>query len=104
MDFSMLLERASTHEVSPEPSSPYGCSSDNLSNKSIQGYIDIFCKLCIQLHITDPEEVLIVKFNYVLLLSIHHEVDLFEIPSFDKDFLRALAVEHKVVPNSFSKL
>jgi hypothetical protein len=34
-----------------------------LANQSIQGYIDIFCKLCIQLHITDLEEVLIVKFN-----------------------------------------
>jgi hypothetical protein len=73
-----------------------------LANQSVQGYIDIFYKLCIQLHITDPEEVLIVKFNYGLLLSICHEVDLFESSSLDKAFLWALDVEHKVAPQIHS--
>lgn len=42
------------------------------------------------------EEVLIVKFNSSLLLSIRHEVDLFESSSLDKAFLRALAAERNV--------
>jgi hypothetical protein len=58
--------------------------------------------LCIQLHISDPEEVLIVKFNYGLLTIFHHEVDLFESPSLDKAFLQALAMEHKVAPQIHS--
>jgi hypothetical protein len=59
-------------------------------------------KLHIQLHIVDPEEVLIIKFNSRLLLSIYHEVDLFEIYSLDKAFLRALAIKHKVAPQILS--
>jgi len=51
-----------------------------------------------QLHITDREEVLIIKFNFVLLIHLHCEMDLFEISSLDKAFLRALVVEHKVAP------
>jgi hypothetical protein len=64
-----------------------------LSTQSVQGYIDIFCKLRIQLHINDPDEVLIIKFNYGLLLPLHHEVDLLESSSLDKAFLWALVVE-----------
>jgi hypothetical protein len=79
-----------------------GCSSDNLPINSVQGYIDIFCKLRIQLHIVDPEEVLIIKFNSGLLIHLHCEVDLFESSSLDKAFLRALVVECKVAPRTRS--
>jgi hypothetical protein len=69
-----------------------------LSTQSVQGYIDVFCKLRIQLHINDPDMVLIIKFNSGLLLPLRCGVDLFEISSLDKAFLRALAVERKVSP------
>jgi hypothetical protein len=83
--------------LSPEPprqmvAAPTTCQS------VVQGYIDIFCKLCIQLHIGDPEEVLVIKFNSGLLMHLRHEVDLFESSSLDKAFLRALAIERKVAP------
>ena len=60
------------------------------------------CTSNFQLHITSPKEVLTANFNYGLLLSQHCEVGLFEIPSLDKDFLRALVVECKVVPKIHS--
>jgi hypothetical protein len=66
-----------------------------LSGQSVQSYIEVFTKLCIQLQIQDLEEVLIVKFNSGLLLLLCREVDLFEISSLDKAFLRALVVEWK---------
>jgi hypothetical protein len=69
-----------------------------LFNQSVQSYIDVFCKLRIQLHISDPEEYLIVKFNSGLLMVFRREVDLFDSASLDKAFLRALAVERKVAP------
>jgi hypothetical protein len=75
-----------------------------LSGQSVQRYIEVFTKLCIQLQIQDPEEVLIVKFNSGLLLFIHREVDLFEISSLDKAFLRALDVEWKLSPHLRSPL
>jgi hypothetical protein len=53
--------------------------------------------LCLT-HIIDLKDLLIVKFNYVLLLGIHHELYLFESPSLKKYFLRDLYVEHKVIP------
>jgi hypothetical protein len=58
--------------------------------------------LRIQLHISDLEEVLIVKFNFGLLTIFCHEVDLFESPSLDKAFLRALVVERKMAPQNRS--
>ena len=67
-----------------------------LPNKSVQAYIDVFCKLRIQLHIFDPEEVLIIKFNSGLLMIFRHEVELFDSTSLDKAFIHALAVERKV--------
>jgi hypothetical protein len=70
-----------------------------LSNQSVQGYIDVFCKLRIQLHVSKPDEVLIIKFNSGLLLPLRWEVDLFDNASLDKDFLRALVVERKVAPH-----
>jgi hypothetical protein len=51
---------------------------------------------------TDMGEVLIVNFNSSLFLSIHREVNMFDSLSLDNDFLRALVVEHKVVPQLFS--
>jgi hypothetical protein len=70
-----------------------------ISNQSVQGYIDVFCKLCIQLQIREPDEVLIIKFNSGLLLPLRREVDLFDNASLDKAFLRALAIERKVAPH-----
>jgi hypothetical protein len=58
--------------------------------------------LRIQLHISDLEEVLIVKFNFGLLTIFCHAVDFFESPSLDKAFLCALVVEHKVAPQILS--
>jgi hypothetical protein len=63
-----------------------------ITNQSVQGYIDIFCKLLIQLHIKEPDELLIIKFNYVLLLPLRREVYLFDNTSLDKAFLWALAI------------
>jgi hypothetical protein len=34
-----------------------------ISTQSVQGYIDIFCKLHIQLHLNEPDEVSIINFN-----------------------------------------
>jgi hypothetical protein len=45
---------------------------------------------------------LIVKFNYGLLMVFRREVDLFESPSLDKAFLRALVMERKVAPQIYS--
>ena len=67
-----------------------------LPNQSVQAYIDVFCKLRIQLHISDPDEVLIIKFNSGLLMLLRREVELFDSASLDKAFIRALAVERKV--------
>ena len=39
-----------------------------LPSQSIQGYIDFFCNLCLQLHIPDPYEVVILKFIIGLLM------------------------------------
>jgi hypothetical protein len=70
-----------------------------ITNQSVQGYIDVFCKLRIQLQIREPDEVLIIKFNSGLLLPLRREVDLFDNTSLDKAFLWALAVERKVAPH-----
>jgi hypothetical protein len=64
----------------------------------------VFTKLCIQLHIQYPEEVLIAKFNSSLLLFIRREVDLFESSSLDKAFLQALAMEQNLSPPLHSPL
>eukprot|EP00253_Pinus_taeda_P008244 PITA_08244 len=64
-----------------------------LPNQSVQAYIDVFCKLRIQLLISDPDEVLIIKFNSGLLMLLRREVELFDSASLDKAFIRALAVE-----------
>ena len=48
------------------------------------------------------EEVLIIKFIFGLLIHLHREVNLFDIPSLDKAFLWALAMERKVAPQIFS--
>jgi hypothetical protein len=45
-------------------------------------------------------EVLIIKFNAGLLFPLHREVDIFESSSLDKEFLRALAIERKVAPQT----
>jgi hypothetical protein len=58
--------------------------------------------LRIQLHISYPEEVLIVKFNFGLLTIFHHQIDLFESPSLESTFLWALVVEHKVASQNLS--
>ena len=70
-----------------------------LSTQSMQDYIDVFCKLRIQLQIKKPDEVLVIKFNSSLVLPLQQEVDLFDNPSLDKYFLRALVVERKIVPH-----
>eukprot|EP00253_Pinus_taeda_P035363 PITA_35363 len=62
----------------------------------MQAYIDVFCKLRIQLHISDRDEVLIIKFNSDLLMLLRREVELFDSASLDKAFIWALAVERKV--------
>jgi hypothetical protein len=69
-----------------------------LSNQSVQAYIDVFYKLRLQLQINEPDQVLIIKFNSGLVLPLRREVDLFDSPSLDKAFLRALAVERKIAP------
>jgi hypothetical protein len=71
-----------------------------LATHSVQGYIDVFDKLHIQLHINELDEVLIIKFNYGLLLPLRQEVDLFDSSSLDKAFLRALVIERKVSPQT----
>jgi hypothetical protein len=70
-----------------------------LSTQSVQGYIDVFYKLCIQLHVNEPDKVLIIKFNSGLLLPLQREVDLFDNASLEKDFLWHLTIERKVVPH-----
>jgi len=40
--------------------------------------MDYFCKLRLQLHISDSEEVIILKFNSSLLFQFYREVELFE--------------------------
>lgn len=67
-----------------------------LSGQLVQSYIDVFCKMRIQLRIHDPKQVLIVKFNSDLLLLLCREVELFYSSSLDK--VRALAVECKLAP------
>ena len=57
-----------------------------LPSQSIQGYIDFFFKLCLQLHIPDPKEVLILKFISGLLMQFHREVELFKNPTLYKRF------------------
>ena len=66
--------------------------------QSVQAYIDVFCKLRIQLQVTDSEQVLIIKFNSGLAFNIRKEVDLFESDTLDQAFIGALAVERKVNP------
>jgi hypothetical protein len=58
-----------------------------LSTLSVQSYIDIVYKLRIHLHINDPEEVFLIKFNSGLLMHLSPEFDLFERSSLDKAFL-----------------
>ena len=70
-----------------------------ISNQLVQGYIDVFYKLCIQLQIRELDEVLIIKFNSSLLLPLKREVDLFENASLNKAFLPAMAIEIKVAPH-----
>jgi len=65
----------------------------------VQAYIDMFCKLCLQLHVSEQDEVLIIKFNSSLLFQFCREVELFERNTLDKDFLKALAVERKINPS-----
>jgi len=68
-----------------------------LSSQSVQAYIDIFCKLRVQLHDHEPKEVLVVKFSFGFLSFLGKEVDLFDNTSLDKAFLWTLVVERKVV-------
>jgi len=70
------------------------------THQSVQSYIDVFFKLCIELHISNLEEVLIFKFNSGLLTIFHREFDLFESPSLDKAFFQALTMEPKVALKS----
>jgi hypothetical protein len=56
----------------------------------------------IQLYIANMKGVLIIKFNSGLLIHLRCEVDLFEISSLENTFLRALAVERKVAPQTRS--
>ena len=65
---------------------------------SFQGHKDVFYKFHIQLHMSDLKEVLLIKFNYGLLMYLHREVDIFEMSSFTKSFLWAFVMECKVVP------
>jgi len=73
-----------------------------MPNQMVQSYIDILCKLRLQLHVSEPKEVLVIKFISDLLFPLNREVDLFEIPYLDKAFLYALAVERKVHPHASS--
>ena len=50
------------------------------------------------LHIPYPEEVLILNFVVGLLIQFRREVEVFENPTLDKTFQRALAIERKVAP------
>lgn len=73
-----------------------------LLNQLVQSYIDVSYKLRIQFNIFDLEEVLIIKFNFVLLLFFHREVELFGSTSLGKAFVRALVVECKLAPQTRS--
>jgi len=57
-----------------------------LPTQNVHSYIDYFCKLRIQLHISYLEEVFILKFNLGLLSQFRIEVDLFEHLTLDKYF------------------
>ena len=69
-----------------------------LPSQSIEGYIDFLCKQRLQLHILDPEEVLILKFITGLLMQFHREVELFKNPTLDKNFQGALSIKRKIAP------
>jgi hypothetical protein len=60
---------------------------NQLPTESVQGYIDVLCKLSIQLHNNDPKEVTRIKFNFAILFPLHQEVDIFEISSLENTFL-----------------
>ena len=62
----------------------------------MQACVHDFDKLRIQLHISDPKEVLIIKINFVLLMLFRCEAELFDGASLYKAFIWALAMEHKV--------
>jgi len=64
-----------------------------LSSQSVHTFIKIFCKLRLQLQISDPKPVLVIKFNFSLLFPIHKEIDLFQSASLDQAFQWALAEE-----------
>jgi len=58
----------------------------------VQAFIDIFYKLCLQLHVSKSEEVLIIKLNSGMLFNFRREVELLESNTLDKAFLKALAI------------
>jgi hypothetical protein len=51
--------------------------------------------MCLLLHVSNPKEVLILKFVVGLLIQLRREVELFEDPTLDKTFQRYLAIERK---------
>ena len=69
-----------------------------LPSQSIQGYIDFFCKLRLQLHIPDRKEVLILKFITGLLMQFRREVEMFKNPTLYNVFQRALEIERNIAP------
>jgi len=52
------------------------------------------------LHVSDSEDILTLKFIAGLSLPIRREVEMFENPTLDKAFQRALAIERKVAPRA----
>ena len=56
-----------------------------IPSQGVQGYIELFCKMCLLLHVPDLKEVLILKFVVGLLIQFRREVELFENPTLDKN-------------------
>jgi len=54
-----------------------------LSGQTVDAFIKIYCKLRLQLQISDPEPMLVIKFNSSIIFPIKREIDLFQSASLD---------------------
>jgi len=72
-----------------------------LSGQSVHAFIEVFCKLRLQLQVMDPKPILVIKFNSSMLFPIKKEIDLFQSTSLDQAFQRALAAERKIAPRPY---
>jgi len=59
-----------------------------LSRQAVHAFIEVFCKLWLQLQTSEPEQVLIVKFNFSLLFPIRQEIYMFQSMFLDQAFQR----------------